>query len=59
MTAAARSLHLTPSAVSQTVRRVESVIGLPLFERRPHGMALTDAGERVMRRVNLIEAQIA
>ncbi|WP_282346093.1 LysR family transcriptional regulator [Pseudomonas sp. PS01301] len=59
MTAAARSLHLTPSAVSQTVQRVESVIGLPLFERRPHGMALTDAGERVMRRVNLIEAQMA
>jgi len=59
MTAAARSLHLTPSAVSQTVQRVESLIGLPLFERRPHGMLLTDAGERVVQRVNLMEAQLA
>lgn len=59
MTAAARSLHLTPSAVSQTVQRVESAIGLALFERRPHGMVLTDAGERVVRRVSLMEAQLA
>lgn len=59
ITAAARSLHVTPSAVSQTVQRVEAAIGLALLERRPHGMALTDAGEVVMRRVSLIEAQIS
>lgn len=59
MTAAARSLHLTPSAISQTVQRVESTIGLALFERRPHGMVLTDAGERIVRRVTLMEAQLA
>lgn len=58
VTAAARSLHLTPSAVSQTIHRVEAAIGMKLLERRPHGMAMTYAGEVVMRRVALIEAQI-
>lgn len=59
MTAAARSLHLTPSAVSQTVQRVEGEVGLSLLERRRHGMVLTAAGEMVLHRVTLIEAQVA
>lgn len=41
---AARELHVTPGAVSQQVRRLESFLGCALFERLPRGLALTPAG---------------
>ena len=40
---AARELHVTPGAVSQQVRRLESFLGCALFERLPRGLALTHA----------------
>lgn len=46
--AAARRLHVTPSAVSQRVRALESQIGRPVLHRtRP--VELTEAGEAVVR----------
>lgn len=56
---AAKSLHLTPSAVSQQVRAVEEALGVRLFERRPHGMALTPAGRVVTERVREIESVLS
>lgn len=41
---AARELNVTPGAVSQQVRRLESFLGCALFERLPRGLALTPAG---------------
>lgn len=41
---AAKELHVTPSAVSQQIRALESALGLQLFERRPRAIALTEAG---------------
>jgi len=42
--AAAQVLHLTPSAVSQQMARLEAEVGRPLLDRRPTGARLTDAG---------------
>jgi LysR family glycine cleavage system transcriptional activator len=43
-TAAAVELHVTQSAVSHQVRRLEEHFGRPLFRRAPTGLTLTAAG---------------
>lgn len=47
-TAAAQELHLTQSAVSQHVRALEERLGAALFVRKARGVALTDAGRRLL-----------
>jgi DNA-binding transcriptional LysR family regulator len=42
---AAEELHLSPPAVSMQVSELESVLGVPLFERAGRRIALTTAGE--------------
>ena len=49
---AAAELHLSPSAVSHAVRRLEQGLGVALFERDGRAMALTAAGETLMRHVS-------
>jgi len=49
---AATELHLTPSAVSHQVARLESHLGARLLERSAHGVRLTAAGERYLDRVS-------
>ncbi|WP_406340996.1 LysR family transcriptional regulator [Streptomyces sp. NBC_00648] len=44
LSAVARDLSRTQSAVSQHVKRLEAELGLPLLERRPRGVAPTQAG---------------
>lgn len=46
MTAAARQLGMTPSAVSQHLRQLERALGLSLLHRSTRRLVLTDAGER-------------
>lgn len=46
MTAAARQLGMTPSAVSQHLRQLELSLGLALLHRSTRRLALTEAGER-------------
>jgi len=46
--AAARQRHITSSAVSQQVRRLESHFGFKLFERAGRGIRLTAAGEAAL-----------
>lgn len=48
---AAEELHLTPSAISHAVRRLEAHVRTPLFTRRGPSIALTPAGETLMRHV--------
>jgi LysR family glycine cleavage system transcriptional activator len=48
---AAGELSLTPSAVSHQIAKLEEFLGRSLFERRPRGIALTDAGEAYLKRV--------
>ncbi|WP_425453044.1 LysR family transcriptional regulator [Bosea caraganae] len=50
MTAAGNVLHLTQSAVSQQVKRLEETLGVALFARGKRGLAVTDAGERLLGR---------
>ncbi|CAN5558923.1 LysR family transcriptional regulator [soil metagenome] len=45
---AAAVLHLTQSAVSQHVRRIEGVVGAPIVERSGRGMVFTELGHRVV-----------
>lgn len=46
---AANELHLTPSAVSHAIRKLESAMGTILFERSARAIRLTPAGENLMR----------
>jgi len=43
--AAARQRHITSSAVSQQIRRLEAHFGVKLFERAGRGVRLSAAGE--------------
>lgn len=43
--AAARRLHLSPSALSGQIKALEENCGVALFSRERHGMLLTEAGE--------------
>lgn len=45
LTAAAEALHLTQSAVSHTMRKLEEAMGVALWERDGRGLRLTQAGE--------------
>ncbi|MFJ3048164.1 transcriptional regulator GcvA [Herbaspirillum chlorophenolicum] len=47
-TLAAQELNVTPGAVSHQVKALEDVLGLPLFERLPSQLRLTDAGRRYL-----------
>ncbi|MBP6894575.1 MAG: LysR substrate-binding domain-containing protein [Gammaproteobacteria bacterium] len=48
---AAAELHLTPSAISHQVARLEADLGVRLFERSAHGVRLSEAGGRYIERV--------
>ncbi|MEX3786033.1 LysR substrate-binding domain-containing protein [Paraburkholderia sp. BR14374] len=49
--AAARVLGLSPSALSHAMRNMESRLDVRLFNRTTRSVALTEAGERLLRRV--------
>lgn len=42
---ASERLHVAVSAISRQISKLEERVGVPLFERRPRGMVLSDAGE--------------
>lgn len=45
---AAAELHLTASAISHQIARLESHLGIRLFERSAHGVRLSPAGEHYL-----------
>src|SRR3954469_24757226 len=49
-TRAARRLHVSPSAVSQAVRRLEERVGVSLLTRTSRRVQVTDAGARLLAR---------
>jgi DNA-binding transcriptional LysR family regulator len=49
--AAARVLGITPAAVSKNVARLEAGLGVRLFQRSTRHLALTEAGERFLLKV--------
>jgi LysR family transcriptional regulator for metE and metH len=48
LTAAAKSLGLTQSALSHSVRKLEQQLGIPIWEREGRGLRLTNAGRYLM-----------
>ena len=58
--AAARSLHRVPSAITYTVRKLETDLDLHLFDRSGHRARLTSAGTELLREGRkLLEAAAA
>ncbi|MBP2649527.1 MAG: Transcriptional regulator, LysR family [Firmicutes bacterium] len=45
MTIAAQKLHISQSALSQTISKLEETLGVPLFERRKGKISITPIGE--------------
>jgi DNA-binding transcriptional LysR family regulator len=46
---ASATLNVAPSAVSRQILRLEQMVGIPLFERLPRGVAPTEAAEVLAR----------
>jgi DNA-binding transcriptional LysR family regulator len=57
--AAAGELHLTQPSVSRAVAGLEAAIGMPLLLRRRDGLRLTDAGEQLLARAEIVAGQLA
>lgn len=57
--AAAAELGVTPAAVSQAIRTLETRTGLVLFQRTTRRVGLTEAGEQLLARVRPAAAEIA
>lgn len=51
-TAAAEEIGMTQSAVSQQIKSLEVRLGVPLFERKPRSLVLTDNGRRLLPQVD-------
>lgn len=58
ITRAAEALHLTQSAVSQTIHRLEEELDAALFVRSSRGVALTDAGQLLLERIGGLLDQV-
>jgi DNA-binding transcriptional LysR family regulator len=56
---AARTLGVTPSALSQTIRSFEQGIGLQLLQRTTRSVALTEAGAHLLRRAQPAIAELS
>jgi DNA-binding transcriptional LysR family regulator len=50
-TSAAQALHITPSALSQTLRQLEQRLDVRLLNRTTRSLSVTDAGQRLMARL--------
>ena len=64
--AAAQRLHIAPSAVNRRLQDIEDELGAQLFERRPRGMKLNEAGShfiayirRTQRELDQVLGQLA
>lgn len=55
---AARELHRVPSAVSYTVRQIETWLSVPLFTRGHRDVVLTEAGAHFIAQGRLIQKQM-
>jgi DNA-binding transcriptional LysR family regulator len=56
---AAEALHVTQPALSRTIRRLETQLGVQLFERRTTGMELTLFGRALFPHANLLNTENA
>ncbi|SFU90654.1 DNA-binding transcriptional regulator, LysR family [Methylobacterium sp. 174MFSha1.1] len=54
--AASARLNVAPSAISRQIANLEAELACPLFERRPRGMVLSQAGELLARHAHQVLA---
>lgn len=59
LSAAARALHVTPSAISRSIARTEQRLGTRLLSRTTRAIALTAEGEAYLRAARRILADLA
>jgi LysR family transcriptional regulator, regulator for genes of the gallate degradation pathway len=59
MNAAAQAVNLTQPAITQALGRIETILGVPLFERRHDGMVQTVGAEIFVPRVRAALSHIA
>lgn len=57
--AAARELHLTQAALTKSLRQLEEDTGVALLIRKSRGIVLTEAGQRLHIRAQLVMRQMA
>jgi LysR family transcriptional regulator of gallate degradation len=55
---AGETLFRAQSAVSRSVHKLESVLGVALFERRAHGMLLTEYGRALLTRARRVQQEV-
>ena len=48
ISAGAARLHISQPAVTREIRELEASVGVPLFDRQPRGVALTEGGQRLL-----------
>ena len=56
--AAAEELCITPSAVSHQIKGLEEQLGVPLFERGPSSLTLTEAGESYLQHMDTVFSRL-
>lgn len=56
---AAKALGVTPAAVSQSIRRLEARLGLPVFHRSTRRVSLTEAGTTLLNRLQPAAQEIS
>ena len=59
ITRAADDVHVTQSALSQQIKRLEAELGIALLVRTPAGVSLTPAGADLVRRAEVVLAEVA
>jgi DNA-binding transcriptional LysR family regulator len=59
VTRAAERIALAPAAASRRLKSLEAQFGVPLFQRLPHGMALTDAGRALLAHARSVAHAVA
>jgi molybdate transport repressor ModE-like protein len=57
-TQAAKQLKMSKSAVSQQISRLEESLGQQLLSRNTRGLALTNLGEKLLQRCELLQDQV-
>ena len=57
LTAAAEVLHLTQSALSHTIKKIEQQLGTPIWAREGRGLRLTQAGQYLLSMANRLLPQ--
>jgi LysR family glycine cleavage system transcriptional activator len=56
--AAAEELFITPSAISHQIKALEEQLGVQLFERGPHSLTLTEAGQHYLQHMDSVFARL-